>query len=46
MPRPRLVSPDILEAALAGLEARKQKIEDQIAPKFTECYLLAGSAAY
>jgi len=31
MPRPRSVSPDILEAALAGLEAQKQKIDDQIA---------------
>jgi len=31
MPRPRSVSPDILEAALAGLEAQKQKIDNQIA---------------
>ena len=31
MPRPRLVSPDILEAALAGLEAQKRKIDDQVA---------------
>jgi hypothetical protein len=31
MPRPRSVSPEILEAALAGLEAQKQKIDDQIA---------------
>lgn len=31
MPRPRTVSPDILEAALAGLEAQKQKIDNQIA---------------
>src|SRR4051794_31616703 len=31
MPRPRSVSHDILHAALAGLEARKQKIEHQIA---------------
>jgi hypothetical protein len=31
MPRPRSVSHDILHAALAGLEAQKQKIEHQIA---------------
>lgn len=30
MPRPRSVSHDILHAALAGLEAQKQKIEHQI----------------
>ena len=31
MPRPRSVSHDILHAALAGLEAQKQKIEQHIA---------------
>ena|SRR5689334_21782266 len=31
MPRPRSVNHDILHAALAGLEAQKQKIEHQIA---------------
>jgi hypothetical protein len=31
MPRPRAVSHDILHAALAGLEAQKEKIEHQIA---------------
>jgi len=31
MARPRSVSHDILDAALAGLEAQKQKIEHQIA---------------
>jgi hypothetical protein len=31
MPRPRSVSPDILETALAGPEAQKQKIDGQIA---------------
>ena len=31
MPRPHSVSHDILQAALAGLEAQKQKIEHQIA---------------
>jgi hypothetical protein len=30
MPRPRSVSHDILHAALAGLEAQKQRIEHQI----------------
>jgi hypothetical protein len=31
MPRPRSVSPEILEAALAGLETQKQKIDEHIA---------------
>jgi len=31
MPRPRPVSTEILEAALAGLEAQKQRIDDHIA---------------
>jgi hypothetical protein len=31
MPRRRSISHDILRAALAGLEAQKQKIENQIA---------------
>jgi hypothetical protein len=31
MPRHRSVSPDILEAALAGLEAQEQKIDQHIA---------------
>jgi hypothetical protein len=30
MPRPRLVSPDILEAALVGLETQRQKIDEHI----------------
>jgi hypothetical protein len=37
MPKPSSVNPEILEAALAGLEARKQKIDRHIA-NFTECY--------
>jgi hypothetical protein len=31
MPRPRSISHEVLHAALAGLEAQKQKIEHQIA---------------
>lgn len=31
MPRPRSVSPDILIAALVGLEAQREKIDDHIA---------------
>jgi len=30
MPRPRLVSPEILEAALVGLETQRQKIDEHI----------------
>jgi len=31
MPKARLPNPDILDAALAGLEAHRQKVNDQIA---------------
>jgi hypothetical protein len=31
MPRQRSLSPDILEAALAGLEAQRQQVEEQMA---------------
>ena len=31
MPRPHSISPDILNAALVGLEAQRGKIDDQIA---------------
>ena len=31
MPKPRSTHPDILDATLAGLEAHRQKVNDQIA---------------